>query len=91
MRPARRRLLAGNRDESPLIHCLPNMRRIVPRVDAVLLTMAGFLATDHTRAFGLGVAVLAYLIMGGSNIVWFEVFTQVQAETQVNAVTVGFG
>ena len=110
------------------------MRRIVLRVDAVFLTVAGvfglvsdlqsyvsgsgpfgqtfyqnptvigvveahglavltagtlwFLATHHTGRFGHWVAVVAHAVMGGSNIVWFEVFTRVQAETQGIAVTV---
>ena len=32
--------------------------------------------------------MVAHVVMGGSNIVWFEVFTRVQAETQGIAVTV---
>ena len=47
-----------------------------------------FLATHHTGRFGHWVAVVAHAVMGGSNIVWFEVFTRVQAETQGIAVTV---
>ena len=47
-----------------------------------------FLATHHTGRFGHWVAVVAHSVMGGSNIVWFEVFTRVQAETQGIAVTV---
>jgi len=46
-----------------------------------------FLATHHTGRFGHWVAVVAHALMGGSNIVWFEVFTRVQAETQGIAVT----
>jgi tryptophan-rich sensory protein len=110
------------------------MRRIVLRVDAAFLTVAGifglvsdlqsytsasgpfghtfyqnptvigvveahglaivtagtlwFLSTHHTGPFGHWVAVAAHAVMGGSNIVWFEVFTRVQAETQGIAVTV---
>ena len=110
------------------------MRRIVLRVDAVFLTVAGvfglvsdlqsytsgsgpfartfyqnptvigvveahglailtagtlwFLATHHTGRFGHWVAIFAHAVMGGSNVVWFEVFTRVQAETQGIAVTV---
>ena len=47
-----------------------------------------FLATHHTGRFGHWVAVVAHSVMGGSNIVWFEVFTRVQAEFQGIAVTV---
>ena len=36
-----------------------------------------FLATHHTGRFGHWVAVVAHAVMGGSNIVWFEVFTRV--------------
>ena len=110
------------------------MRRIVLRVDAVFLTVAGvfglvsdlqsyvsgtgpfgqtffqnptvigvveahglavltagtlwFLATHHTRRVGHWVAVIAHAVMGVSNIVWFDVFRHVQAETQGVAVTV---
>jgi hypothetical protein len=110
------------------------MRRIILRVDAVFLTVAGvsglvsdlqsyasgsgpfgqtfyqnptvigvveahglavltagtlwFLATHHTGCFGHWVALTAHAVMGGSNIVWFDVFTRVQAETQGVAVTV---
>ena len=110
------------------------MRRIVLRIDAVFLTVAGvfglvsdlqsyvsgsgpfgqtfyqnptvigvveahglavltaatlwFLATHYAGRFGHWVAVVAHAVMGGSNIVWFEVFTRVQAEIQGIAVTV---
>ena len=110
------------------------MRRIVLRVDAVFLTVAGvfglvsdlrsygsgtgpfgqtffqnptvigvveahglavltagtlwFLATHDTKRFGRWVAVIAHAIMAVSNIVWFDVFRRVQAETQGVAVTV---
>ena len=47
-----------------------------------------FLATHHTGRFGHWVALIAHAVMGGSNIVWFDVFTRVQAETQGVAVTV---
>ena len=47
-----------------------------------------FLATHHTGSFGHWVALIAHAVMGGSNIVWFDVFTRVQAETQGVAVTV---
>ena len=48
-----------------------------------------FLATHHTGGFGHWVAIIAHAVMGGSNIIWFEVFTRVQAESQGIAVTVG--
>ena len=110
------------------------MRRIVLRVDALFLTVAGvfglvsdlqsyvsgtgpfgqtffqnptvigvveahglavltagtlwFLATHHTKRFGHWVALIAHAVMGVSNIVWFDVFRRVQAETQGVAVTV---
>ena len=47
-----------------------------------------FLATHHPGRFGHWVAVVAHAVMGGSNIVWFDVFTRVQAEFQGIAVTV---
>ena len=47
-----------------------------------------FLATHHARRFGHLVAVIAHAVMGVSNIVWFDVFRHVQAETQGVAVTV---
>ncbi len=47
-----------------------------------------FLATHHTGRFGHAVGLTAHALMGGSNIVWFEVFTRVHAETQGVAVTV---
>jgi hypothetical protein len=47
-----------------------------------------FLSTHHTGPFGHWIAVVAHSAMGGSNIVWFEVFTRVQAETRGIAVTV---
>jgi hypothetical protein len=47
-----------------------------------------FLATHHTGSFGHWVALIAHAVLGGSNIVWFDVFTRVQAETQGMAVTV---
>ncbi len=46
-----------------------------------------FLATHRAR-HGHWVALIAHAIMGGSNIVWFDVFTRVQAETQGVAVTI---
>ena len=110
------------------------MRRIVLRVDAAFLTVAGlfglvsdlqsytsgsgpfghtfyqnptvigvveahglavltaatlwFLASHHTGRFGHWIAIVAHTVMGGSNIIWFDVFTRVQAETQGVAVTV---
>ena len=47
-----------------------------------------FVATHHTGRFGHWVALIAHAVMGGSNIIWFDVFTRVQAETQGVAVTV---
>ena len=47
-----------------------------------------FLATRYTSPFGHWVAAMAHAVMGVSNIVWFDVFRQVQAETQGVAVTV---
>ena len=47
-----------------------------------------FLASHHTGRFGHWVAIVAHTVMGGSNIVWFDVFSRVQAETQGIAVTV---
>ena len=47
-----------------------------------------FLVTHHTGRFGHVVALIAHAIMGGSNIVWFDVFRRVQAESQGMAVTV---
>jgi hypothetical protein len=47
-----------------------------------------FLASHHTGRFGHWVAIVAHTVMGASNIVWFDVFTRVQAETQGIAVTV---
>ena len=46
-----------------------------------------FLATHHTGCFGHWVALIAHAVMGGSNIVWFDVFTRVGAESQGMAVT----
>ena len=47
-----------------------------------------FLVTHHTGRFGHVVALIAHAIMGGSNVVWFDVFRRVQAESQGVAVTV---
>jgi len=47
-----------------------------------------FFATHHPGRLGHAVALIAHAIMGGSNIVWFDVFTRVQAETKGVAVTV---
>ena len=47
-----------------------------------------FLATHHTSRFAHWVAVVAHAVMGVSNIIWFDVFRRVQAETQGVAVTV---
>ena len=68
----------------------PTVIGVVEAHGLAVLTAATlwFLATDHTGRFGHGVAVVAHAVMGGSNIVWFEVFTRVQAETQGIAVTV---
>ncbi len=37
---------------------------------------------------GHWVGLVAHTILGGSNMIWFEVFTRVQAETQGLAVTI---
>jgi hypothetical protein len=59
---------------------------------AVLMaTTLWFLAKHHRGRFGHGVAMLAHGVLGVSNIVWFDVFTRVQAETQGIAVTVVHG
>ncbi len=42
----------------------------------------------HTQRFGHWVALVAHLIMGTSNIIWFDVFRNVNAEAQGVAVTV---
>jgi tryptophan-rich sensory protein len=63
----------------------------VVEAHALAMLTAGtlwFLATHHTGRFGHWVAIVAHAVMGGSNLVWFEVFTRVQAETQGIAVTV---
>jgi len=63
----------------------------VVKAHGVAVLTAGtpwFVATRHTERFGHWVAVVAHAVMGGSNIVWFEVFTRVQAKTQGIAVTV---
>ena len=68
----------------------PTVIGVVEAHGLAVLTAATlwFLATHHTGRFGHWVAVVAHAVMGGSNIVWFEVFTRVQAETQGIAVTV---
>ena len=54
---------------------------------AVLIAVSvWFLA--HTPRFGHWVALVAHTIMGTSNIIWFDVFRNVNAETQGVAVTV---
>lgn len=54
---------------------------------AVLIAVSvWFLA--NTPRFGHWVALVAHTIMGTSNIIWFEVFRNVNAETQGVAVTV---
>jgi hypothetical protein len=67
------------------------MRRGVVEAHGLAVLTAGtlwFLATHHTGRVGHAVALVAHAIMGGSNIVWFDVFTRVQAEAQGVAVTV---
>ena len=68
----------------------PTVIGVVEAHGLAVLTAATlwFLATHHPGRFGHWVAVVAHAVMGGSNIVWFEVFTRVQAETQGIAVTV---
>ena len=68
----------------------PTVIGVVEAHSLAVLTAAilWFLSTHHTGRFGHWVAVVAHVVMGGSNIVWFEVFTRVQAETQGIAVTV---
>ena len=46
-----------------------------------------YLSQKQAGTFGNWVGVCAHLILGGSNIIWFEVFGRVQAETQGVAVT----
>ena len=46
------------------------------------------LSTHQPRHFGHAVGLTAHTIMGGSNIIWFDVFRRVHAETQGVAVTV---
>ena len=125
---ARKDLFAGlpcsrSRDSCRPVATL--MRRLVLRIDALFLTVAGvfglvsdlqsyasasgpfgqtfyqsptvigvveahglavltagtlwFLATHHIGCFGHWVAVIAHAVMGGSNIVWFEVFRRVRS------------
>ena len=68
----------------------PTVIGVVEAHGLAVLTAATlwFLATHHTGRFGHWVALIAHTVMGGSNIVWFDVFTRVQAETQGMAVTV---
>ena len=42
----------------------------------------------HAGTFGNWVGLSAHLILGGSNIIWFDVFSRLQADAQGVAVTV---
>ena len=47
-----------------------------------------YCSQQHAGRFGHWVGLSAHLVLGGSNIIWFEVFSRVQAEAQGVAVTV---
>jgi tryptophan-rich sensory protein len=47
-----------------------------------------YCSQQRTGTFGHWVGLSAHLVLGGSNIIWFEVFSRVQAESQGVAVTV---
>ena len=68
----------------------PTVIGVVEAHGLAVLTAATlwYLARPQTARFGHAVGLIAHAVLGGSNIVWFEVFTRVQAETQGVAVTV---
>ena len=47
-----------------------------------------YCSQQQASTFGHWVGLSAHLVLGGSNIIWFEVFSRVQAEAQGVAVTV---
>ena len=68
----------------------PTVIGVVEAHGLAVLTAATlwFLSSHHTGRFAHWVAIGAHAVMGGSNIVWFDVFTRVHAESQGIAVTV---
>jgi hypothetical protein len=47
-----------------------------------------YFSRNHAGTFGNWVGLSAHLVLGGSNLIWFDVFRRVQAEAQGVAVTV---
>jgi hypothetical protein len=63
----------------------------VVEAHGLALLIAGilwFVAGDRSRNFGHWIALIAHAVMGVSNIVWFDVFRNVQSEAQGVAITV---
>ncbi len=47
-----------------------------------------YFAQKHEGTFGSWIGLFAHLVLGVSNMIWFDVFTRVQAETQGLVVTI---
>ena len=81
--------VSGTGPFGPTFYQNPTVIGVVEAHGLAVLTAATlwYLATPQTARFGHAVGLIAHAVLGGSNIVWFEVFTRVQAETQGVAVT----
>lgn len=66
----------------------PTVIGVVEAHSLALLVGVSIWFLAHTPRFGHWVGLVAHLIMGTSNIIWFDVFRNVNAETQGVAVTV---
>ncbi len=69
-------------------HQNPTVIGVVEAHSLAVLVAVSVWCLAHTPRFGHWVALAAHLIMGTSNIIWFDVFRNVNAATQGVAVTV---
>ena len=63
----------------------------VVEAHALAMLTAGalwYFAKKHDTTFGNWIGLIAHAVLGVSNIIWFDVFTRVNAQTQGVAVTV---
>ena len=69
-------------------HQNPTVIGVVEAHSLAVLVAVSIWCLAHTPRFGHWVALVAHLIMGTSNVIWFDVFRNVNAATQGVAVTV---
>ena len=82
--------VAGTGPFGATFHGNPTVIGVVEAHSLAVLTAVTlwYLSRNHAGTFGNWVGLSAHLVLGGSNIIWFEVFSRIEADAQGVAVTV---